>query len=122
MIELIPVSPRAPAPLLRAKPRLGFAGTGWIGRHRLAAMVQGGAAEAAAVFDPSPGAADEARTLSPEATVCRSFEELLAQPLDGIVIATPSALHAAQAIAALESGRAVFCQKPLARTAAETRA
>jgi predicted dehydrogenase len=41
--------------------------------------------------------------------------------LDGVVIATPSALHAAQAIAALERGRAVFCQKPLARTAAEAR-
>jgi predicted dehydrogenase len=37
------------------------------------------------------------------------------------VIATPSALHAAQAIAALERGLAVFCQKPLARTASEAR-
>jgi predicted dehydrogenase len=36
-----------------------------------------------------------------------------------VVIASPSALHAAQAIEALEHGRAVFCQKPLARTAAE---
>src|SRR4051794_16305627 len=122
MIELSPVFPRTAAPPLRAKPRLGFAGTGWIGRHRMAAMVQGGAAEAAAVFDPAPGAAEAARTLSPDATLCQSFEELLAQPLDGVVIATPSAMHAAQAIASLESGRAVFCQKPLARTAAETHA
>src|SRR5205085_415527 len=40
--------------------------------------------------------------------------------LDGLVIATPSASHAVQARAALERGIAVFCQKPLARTAAET--
>jgi predicted dehydrogenase len=40
--------------------------------------------------------------------------------LDGVVIATPSALHAEQAIRALENGVAVFCQKPLARTARET--
>jgi predicted dehydrogenase len=46
--------------------------------------------------------------------------ELLAQELDGIVIATPSALHAAQTIEALNAGLAVFCQKPLGRTAAET--
>ncbi|MBV8453259.1 MAG: Gfo/Idh/MocA family oxidoreductase, partial [Deltaproteobacteria bacterium] len=39
--------------------------------------------------------------------------------LDGIVIATPSALHATQAVAALERGFAVFCQKPLARNGAE---
>ena len=38
------------------------------------------------------------------------------------MIATPSALHAAQAQAALERGLSVFCQKPLGRTAAETRA
>jgi predicted dehydrogenase len=37
------------------------------------------------------------------------------------VIATPSALHAQQAEAALARGMAVFCQKPLARTAEETR-
>jgi predicted dehydrogenase len=35
------------------------------------------------------------------------------------VIATPSALHAEQSVRALEAGAAVFCQKPLGRTAAE---
>src|SRR5690606_30243683 len=42
--------------------------------------------------------------------------------LDGLVIATPSALHAEQAIAALDRGIAVFCQKPLGRSAAEAAA
>jgi predicted dehydrogenase len=36
------------------------------------------------------------------------------------VIATPSALHAEQSVAALERGLAVFCQKPLGRSAEET--
>ena len=40
--------------------------------------------------------------------------------MEGIVIATPSGLHARQSIQALESGKAVFCQKPLGRTAHET--
>lgn len=47
---------------------------------------------------------------------------MLARGLDGVVVATPSALHAAQAMAALEAGAAVFCQKPLGRNAAEARA
>jgi predicted dehydrogenase len=51
-----------------------------------------------------------------------SPEELLGAGLDGVVIATPSALHAEQSIAALRSGSAVFCQKPLGRDAAETAA
>lgn len=50
-----------------------------------------------------------------------SLEAMLGLDIDGVVIATPSALHAAQSIRALEAGKAVFCQKPLGRTAAETR-
>jgi predicted dehydrogenase len=104
------------------RPRIGFLGTGWIGRHRMAAMLDTGLVEAASVGDPSPEAAREAQALAPEARLVASFEEMLAQDLDGIVIATPSALHAAQTIGALEAGLAVFCQKPLGRDAAEVAA
>jgi predicted dehydrogenase len=90
------------------RPRLGFLGVGWIGRARLEAAYE--AAEIAAVADPAvPGALD-------------SLDDLLERDLDGIVIATPSALHADQAITALEAGKAVFCQKPLGRSAAEAEA
>lgn len=101
------------------KPRIGFLGTGWIGRHRMAAMVDSGVVAAVAICEPSPEMLAEARNLASDATVCASLEEMLALNLDGVVIATPSALHAAQSIAALEAGAAVFCQKPLGRDAAE---
>jgi predicted dehydrogenase len=106
-----------------ARPRLGFLGVGWIGRHRMAAIAESGHAEIAALHDQSPAVAIEAaRSIDVnEQSIAESFEALLEADLDGIVIATPSALHADQAIAALERGIAVFCQKPLARTAAETR-
>jgi predicted dehydrogenase len=78
--------------------------------------------EAAAICDPSPECAAEAAKLAPNAKVLPSFEALLAQDLDGLVIATPSALHAEQAIAALDRGMAVFCQKPLGRNAGEAQA
>jgi len=71
------------------------------------------------VADPVP---ENARAAS-AATGCPtvdSLEQLLDLGLDGIVIATPSALHADQALDALERGVAVFCQKPLGRTGAET--
>jgi predicted dehydrogenase len=104
------------------KPRVGFLGTGWIGRHRMQAMLDDGGIEAAAVCDPSPECRDEAAKLAPEAAQVETHEALLGLGLDGVVIATPSALHAEQAIRALEAGTAVFCQKPLGRTAAEARA
>src|SRR5512139_637330 len=101
-------------------PRLGFLGTGWIGRHRLRAIAASGIADIAAIGDSSASALRELDGLVPEAARVGTLAELLAQPLDGLVIATPSALHAEQSIAALERGLPVFCQKPLARTAAET--
>jgi len=103
-------------------PRIGFLGTGWIGRHRMQAMVATGAIEAVAVADPSPECVAEALKVAPGAQVLPSIDAMLDQELDGLVIATPSALHAEQAIAALERGVAVFCQKPLGRSAAEARA
>ena len=90
------------------KPRLGFLGVGWIGRSRLEAIERSGLAEVAGIADP---ALEES---------VGSLDELLELELDGVVIATPTALHAEQAEAALERGLGVFCQKPLGRNAAET--
>jgi predicted dehydrogenase len=101
--------------------KAGFLGTGWIGRHRLAAIAEDGAVEIAAIVDPSAECAREAQGIAPEAAILPSFDALLDAGLDAVVIATPSALHAGQAMAALERGMAVFCQKPLGRTAAEAR-
>jgi predicted dehydrogenase len=105
-----------------SKPRVGFLGTGWIGRHRMEAMVATGVIEAAAIADPSAEMQAEALKAAPQAEIVDGLDGLLALGLDGIVIATPSALHAEQSIRALESGAAVFCQKPLGRTAAEAQA
>lgn len=85
---------------------LAFAGLGWIGRHRMNAIAEAGVAKIAYTCD-----------INTEL----SFDDLLASDADGIVIATPSAMHAEQAIAALKRGKAVFCQKPLGRNAIETR-
>ncbi|MBB5707626.1 Gfo/Idh/MocA family protein [Sphingopyxis panaciterrulae] len=42
--------------------------------------------------------------------------------IDMVAIATPNLLHAPIAIAALEAGKAVYCEKPLATTIAESEA
>jgi predicted dehydrogenase len=103
-----------------ARPRLGFLGVGWIGRHRLAAIERDGGADIVAIADPSRERREAALAIAPAATGCEHLGQLLEQPLDGVVIATPSALHAEHGLAALARGCAVFCQKPLGRTAAET--
>jgi predicted dehydrogenase len=94
---------------IAARPALGFLGVGWIGRQRMEAIAGSGVAAVAAVADPAVEG-----SLS-------SLDELLDAGVDGVVIATPSALHAEQATAALERGIPVFCQKPLALDAAAAR-
>jgi len=84
------------------------------------AIAQAGIAEIAGIADSCPATAEQALLAVPGAAVRHSLEELLDLGLDGVVIATPSACHAQQAVAALESGCAVFCQKPLARNRQET--
>lgn len=110
----------SPASGASAPVRLAMAGLGWIGRHRMEAMSSTGLCEVVAVCDPSADARASVLAAHPNAMVCDSFEALLESRADGVVIASPSALHAHQTIAALQSGHAVFCQKPLGRTAEET--
>jgi len=112
---------RAPVLAPASRPRLGFVGVGWIGQHRLQALVRSGLVEVVAIVDPVQTLAEQAAGTAPGTAVLSDMAALLAQELDGLVIATPSALHAEQTIQALTAGLAVFCQKPLGRTAAETR-
>lgn len=85
-------------------------------------LARRGAAEIGAIADPEPGNLEQAAGLAWAARKLASLDELLELDLDGVVIATPSALHAEQAERCLEKGLPVFCQKPIGRTAEETRA
>ncbi len=105
-----------------SRPRLAFLGVGWIGKNRMEALIKNETIEVAGIADPSRDNLDAALAVAPNATTYGSFEEILDSDVDGVVIATPSALHAEQSIAALNKGKAVFCQKPLGRNAAETEA
>src|SRR2546421_2724994 len=58
----------------------------------------------------------------PSAKTYNDFRQLLDQKdIDAIVIGTPDHTHAVCAVAALKSGRHVYCEKPLAHTVSETR-
>src|SRR2546421_9188603 len=100
---------------LRRRPRLGFLGAGWIGKMRMRALAASEMADIVAIADPAEQATTEAAAIAPAAATSVNLEQLLAYGLDGVVIATPSAQHANQAIAALNAGVAVFCQKPVGR-------
>jgi predicted dehydrogenase len=118
---------RTPAAVLPWRPpRLGFLGVGWIGLKRLLSLAESCDAEIVCVCDASAElaaqAVDAVRARAPRAHAVESYAALLEEDLAGVVIATPSGMHARQAISALSRGLAVFCQKPLAQSAPQTAA
>jgi len=56
----------------------------------------------------------------PDAQTYNDFRKLLEQKdLDAVVVATPDHTHAVATVAALQSGRHVYCEKPLTHTVSE---
>ncbi len=108
--------------IVEQKPKLGFIGVGWIGRNRLQAIAESNLGNITAVSDPNQQYAEEALQFASGAKVLGSFAEINNSDVEGVIIATPSAMHASQSIEALNAGKAVFCQKPLGRNAEEVKA
>jgi predicted dehydrogenase len=58
----------------------------------------------------------------PQARTYHDFRLMLEQRnIDAVVVSTPDHTHAVAAVAALRSGRPVYCEKPLTRTISECR-
>lgn len=76
-----------------------------------------------AICEINPLCVTEAQKLGPDARVYEDWSELLAQETDlqAVIIALPEDTHAAAAIAAMEAGRDVFCEKPMAYSIDEAR-
>ena len=96
--------------------RIGIAGVGRMGRHHasnLAQRVVG--AELVAACSPVADELAWARDTLGVAHGYKDYAQLLAHPgLDAVFLATPTTLHADQIVGALEAGKHVFSEKPLA--------
>ena len=92
---------------------------GFGNRARLGQLVDAHpGARVVAVCDRDPDALARAATIHPGALMTPDLETLLASGVDAVMVLTPDDTHEAVAVAALERGIAVFCEKPLAITAA----
>ena len=79
--------------------------------------------ELAAIVDPDPEAARQASALAPEAEVYGDPDAIWADAsIEAVVIASPAPTHAALAARALEAGKHVLVEKPLAMSVADAAA
>jgi predicted dehydrogenase len=100
--------------------RVGVVGMGWAGETHLKAYLQIPGVEVVAVADPREDRLLQLKTTYAVENIYADYNDLIAhEDIDAISVCTPNQFHAPVAIAALESGKHVLCEKPLARTADE---
>ncbi len=99
--------------------RFGLIGLGGIGQVRKAAIEQSPACTLTAAFDINK---DNAAQLDGGVRFYDSLEAMLdADSCDAVVISTPTNFHCEQAVAALEAGKHVIVEKPMASSLEQCR-
>ncbi|RKP52208.1 Gfo/Idh/MocA family oxidoreductase [Trinickia fusca] len=101
--------------------RMGVAGLGRLGkRHAMNLAYRVPGAVLAAACSPLDEERAWARETLPAPRLYADYEAMLDdRELDAVWLVTPSSLHAEQIVAALRSGKHVFCEKPLSLDVAE---
>ena len=100
--------------------RIGVVGLGYWGPNIARNVAENPRAELAWLCDRSSEELATAAARHPQARTTTSYEELLEDPeLDAVAIVTPVSTHYDLASAALEAGKHVLVEKPLAASSAE---
>lgn len=107
--------------------RVALIGAGWYGKSDLWRLLQVAPVEIVALCDPDQHmlaegltiAAERQKSAKPPRTY-RDYRQLLKeQQLDIVLVGSPDHWHALHAIAAMEAGADVYCQKPISRDVRE---
>jgi predicted dehydrogenase len=108
------------------KLRAGIIGCGFVANGKFLPSirrVEGIESVAFCDSDPAKAQASAAKFGSPGSLICSHYQEVLSRgDIDVVFVCTPNNSHAEIAVAALESGKHVMCEKPMAKTAMEARA
>ena len=100
------------------KTRIAVAGAGSIGTAHIGVAQRSTTCELSAIVDPSPSA--RARAQAAGVPLFATLAELFARDKpDGVILATPNALHVPQALECIAAGLPVLLEKPIAPTVAE---
>jgi len=100
------------------KTRIAIVGAGYIGQAHMGAVQASERLALSALVDPSSAARDVAARAG--VPIFDSIEAVLGQDRpDGIVLATPNALHVTQALQCVAAGLPILLEKPLATTVEE---
>ena len=93
--------------------RIAVAGAGGIGRQHIERILRSTECRLAAIVDPAPGAAEIAAKAA--VPLYATLAELFAKDRpDGVILATPNAMHVEHGLACVAAGVPALIEKPLA--------
>ena len=101
---------------------VAIVGAGGIGHIRAKSILDSQQGRVLWVADVDAGRAKELAALSSSSATIEWREAVSNPEVDAVVVSPPTKFHAEIAIQALEAGKHVLCEKPLARTVEEARA
>ena len=100
--------------------RTAVVGLGYWGPNLLRNLFEIECAEVAAICDRDPGRLELMSRRFAGVRTCETYQEILAdETIDAVVIATPVSTHHPLGMAALDAGKHVFVEKPLAASSEE---
>jgi len=103
-----------------SKIRLAVVGCGYWGQNLLRNFCELDEADVVVACDPDARALNRSRRRFPTLDITQKYEEVLADPrVDAVVLATPVSTHYPFACQALQAGKHVLAEKPLAQTASQ---
>jgi predicted dehydrogenase len=102
--------------------RLGIVGLGAMGRRLLEVALTHPRYAVTHAADLDPATTSRLQAEHPGVRFSTTPDDMIRADLDAVYVATPPATHAGLVVPALEGGKAVFCEKPLAVSAADAEA
>lgn len=95
--------------------KVAVAGLGWWGKQIIRSLSASANFSVVAAADPFRPADADAFLQQAGVELAPDLDAVLRHPgIEGVILATPHSLHEEQALAVLESGKQLFCEKPLA--------
>src|SRR5262245_8840419 len=97
--------------------KVGVIGLGQWGKEILATLARSGSVAVTAISDTYEAALTKGKEIAPKAATFADYRKLLESPeVEAVVIATPTPQHKEMATLAIQAGKHVYCEAPLATT------